>query len=377
MADEMNDAATLIANTIRRFLAVRRVQKRARMTWLRVYDPAFNIYFWFNKINGQSQWTLPRFIEKFSERDLKAAALLNRIVRSFIGRMRVRKVAHTRYTRFYDSNLNRFYWMNNETEVTSWKASPWLVKQDIPMPPEDNQLYAAMQKIKDLEAALKDKEREIKAVRKKRYEELEPKVLEDRVKHAKNLTRSKNLDEWSIDDLAAWFTELKMEEYIPFLYANRVDGNLFINLSDEDWVDMGITNKFHTRKLQIILKSYRIRYQRKKEKIFYDEDDELLSEYAPSELSDMINAEGVVEEESESESSEESYVSEEEEIILTEEQLLEKAMDEANITMEVLVPGDGKNFPMIGDIVRVRYVCFLYDSEKVCFTSCMAYPLQE
>ena len=360
-----NNSATLIANTIRVFLAVRKVQKRAKLTWLRVYDPAFNIYFWFNKINGQSQWTLPRFIDKFSEKDIKSAALINRIIRSYIGRMRIRKVAHSRFTRFYDSTLNRFYWMDNETDVTSWKASPWLVKQDIPMPPEDNQLYSAMQRIKDLELALKDKEKEIKDVRKKRYDELEPKVLEDRVRNAKNLTRSKNMDEWSIDELSAWFTELKMESYISFLYANRVDGNLFINLSDEDWVDMGITNKFHTRKLQIILKSFRIRYQRKKEKIFYDEDDELLSEYAPSELSDMINAEGVVEEESDSESSEESYFSEEEEIILTAEQMLEKALDDNNIGIEVLVPGDGKNFPMIGDIVRVRYVCFLLDSEKV------------
>jgi hypothetical protein len=46
-------------------------------------------------------------------------------------------------------------------------------------------------------------------------------VLVDRVKSAKNLERSKDLDEWTIDELAAWFTELKMEEYIPFIYANR------------------------------------------------------------------------------------------------------------------------------------------------------------
>lgn len=88
------------------------------------------------------------------------------------------------------------------------------------------------------------------------------------------------------------------------LYIFRVDGNLFINLSDDDWADMGITNKFHVRKLQIILKSYRIRYQRKKDKIFYSEEDELLSEYAPSELSDMIAAEDKSDSEPESEESE-------------------------------------------------------------------------
>lgn len=54
-----------------------------------------------------------------------------------------------------------------------------------------------------------------------------------------------------------------------------------------------------------------------------------------------------------------SYSSEEEEIVLTAEQLIEKELDDKNIRIEVLVPGDGKNFPMVGDIVRVRYVSYL------------------
>jgi hypothetical protein len=49
------------------------------------------------------------------------------------------------------------------------------------------------------------------------------------------------------------------------------------------------------RKLQIIMKSYRLRYQRKKDMIDQlGEDDELLSEYSPSELSDIIGAEGIL-----------------------------------------------------------------------------------
>lgn len=46
-----------------------------------------------------------------------------------------------------------------------------------------------------------------------------------------------------------------------------MDGLLFINLSEDEWPDMGIGNKFHTRKLQLILKSYKVRYQRRKDKI--------------------------------------------------------------------------------------------------------------
>lgn len=66
---------------------------------------------------------------------------------------------------------------------------------------------------------------------------------------------------------------------------------LFINLSEAEWTDMGITNRFHIRKLQLIMKSYRIRYQRKKDHMEVDDDDDLLSEYAPSELSAILAAE--------------------------------------------------------------------------------------
>jgi hypothetical protein len=72
---------------------------------------------------------------------------------------------------------------------------------------------------------------------------------------------------------------------------SRVDGLLFINLTDDEWPDMGITNRVHVRKLQLILKAFRIRYQRKRDKIEVDEDDDVVSEISPSELSDMIMAE--------------------------------------------------------------------------------------
>ena len=61
---------------------------------------------------------------------------------------------------------------------------------------------------------------------------------------------------------------------------------------------MGITNRFHLRKLELILRSYRLRYERRKEQKGAahgdgedEEEEELLSEYAPSELSAIIAAE--------------------------------------------------------------------------------------
>ena len=52
----------------------------------------------------------------------------------------------------------------------------------VPMAPEDEMLYNSVQKIKELEATIKAKDQEIKAVRKQTYEQLEPQVMADRVK---------------------------------------------------------------------------------------------------------------------------------------------------------------------------------------------------
>ena len=85
----------------------------------------------------------------------------------------------------------------------------------------------------------------------------------------------------------------------------RVDGLLFINLAEAEWGDMGITNRFHIRKLQLILTQYKARYERKREKIrrgeldLEEDEDEIGTEYSPSELSDIIRQEGMSDSESE------------------------------------------------------------------------------
>lgn len=362
-----NKAATRIQCVIRKFLALVRMRKVSYRTWLRVYDPAFKLYFFYNRVNGKSQWTLPMFMKWFTKEDEAAALFICRIVRSFLGRMRARKVAHERYVRYFDANMSKFYWINKQTNLTFWKASAWLTRQTIPMPYEDEMLYNQYLKIQELTKLLKEKESEIKEVRKKRYEDLEPEVLADRVKDAKLLVRSKHMNEWSIDELAAWFTELKMDAYVNFIYKNRVDGNLFINLAEEDWEDMGIKNRFHVRKLQIILKTYRTRYEKKKNKEPGD-DDELGSEYAPSELSDMIRAEdqeGDFDDEVSDDDDFEAPTQEVVKIELSQEQIEQRALDDMNIQIENVVPGDGINFPVTGDICRVKFTCNLLPSRKL------------
>ena len=60
----------------------------------------------------------------------------------------------------------------------------------------------------------------------------------------------------------------------------RVDGLLFVNLNESEREEMGIHNRFHKRKLEIILNAFQIRYKRKKSSQPIEEDD--ISEYTPS-----------------------------------------------------------------------------------------------
>jgi hypothetical protein len=98
-----------------------------------------------------SQWTLPKHIEKYSNEDIKATEKLQKVIRGYVGRMRARKLAHKKYTRFYDASVNKFYWMSNNNQKTYWKVSRWLKRQDIPLAPEDSMVFLANEKIKMLE----------------------------------------------------------------------------------------------------------------------------------------------------------------------------------------------------------------------------------
>ena len=71
------------------------------------------------------------------------------------------------------------------TQLTSWKASKWLLRQNIPLPPEDTLLLKSQKRIQELEALLSMKDDEIKIIRNTRYEDLEPQVILDRVRDAK------------------------------------------------------------------------------------------------------------------------------------------------------------------------------------------------
>ena len=59
----------------------------------------------------------------------QAATQIERIVRGFIARRRVRAKAREYYSKFFEAKGHKFYYMNNMTGETFWDPSPWLMKQ--------------------------------------------------------------------------------------------------------------------------------------------------------------------------------------------------------------------------------------------------------
>jgi hypothetical protein len=66
---------------------------------------------------------------------------------------------------------------------------------------------------------------------------------------------------------------------------------------DEDWEDMGIRNRIHVKKLQLIMKSFRLRYKHRQSRAHMlenggrsgaEDDEDDFSDYQPSELSDVL-----------------------------------------------------------------------------------------
>jgi hypothetical protein len=56
---------------------------------------------------------------------------------------------------------------------------------------------------------------------------------------------------WAVDDVAAFFTSLKLDECNPAVIENEIDGRLLLDLlADDGLADLGIKSKLQTVKIK-------------------------------------------------------------------------------------------------------------------------------
>ena len=165
--------AIRIQNMIRKYFARQRMKHISMQQWGRVFEPKIDQYFFYNTLTGKSQWHVPRWISLWYPEDIASVISFQKIARGFLGRVRTRQLSKLRYSKFYDKSSDKVYFMNNKTGETFWEPSEWLYHQRIQLAPDDQSLYDSVQKIKELEKMLKQRDQEIKDVKLKRFEELE------------------------------------------------------------------------------------------------------------------------------------------------------------------------------------------------------------
>lgn len=207
------------------------LSKLVKADWVRVFDPSSRRYFWSHvRRCKESQWKLPFGIRSlFEAEDDEAVERIQSLVRGFLAKRRTRHIAAVLYSRFYDAGEDNFYWRNNRTGETSWEVSRWLVQLHIPLSPEDEVLYAVRQQVKSLQEALKKKEEEIEGMKHApgglllvNREGNNDAARDLRIAACRKVMRSKHMSNWTTDQLAAWLMDMKMNEYIPLLYKNKL-----------------------------------------------------------------------------------------------------------------------------------------------------------
>jgi FK506-binding protein 1 len=204
------------------------------------------------------------------------------------------------------------------------------------------------------------------------FEVLDAKLRNDRLLEAKTEPRGKQMDEWTMSEVVAWFESLGFPEYEPAVIKHKVDGLLLLNMADEDWKELGVNSRLHARKIETNMKKYRIRYETKSNKkergpddsSSSDEDSGLSDLSVSSDPSDLLE-EMLELEEQEKEMNGMNDADDEGVLPPTEEELLQAKRDDENILIEVLYPGDGRSHPKEGDVVQLHYTIVLEETGKV------------
>lgn len=369
-------AARKLQRIVRGYLTRKRISELALQLYEREFDLQFHRYFYYNPLTHRSTWEVPLLLQplarQLQEQEKYCSLNIQKLARRWLARTRLRKIIAQRYERLYDGKEQVFYYHDKRKNATFFELSPFLQRFQtaIPTREDDMQLYLAQQEIKRLKAEMQEKEHEIAVLRSP------VRGMDDASSVAMRSVsleqaRSKQMDEWTTEQLCGWFRELNLAEHVDALQKHKLDGLIFLNLNEDDWTDLGITNKVQRKKLQLLMRSFRARFINKKKHVL--DDDELVSEYAASELSEILARE-FADEDSEEEEEDGGFEDEASEfgqlnrLAETREQRLERLKDERNIKIDRVVEGDSKNYPNYGDIVRVRYSILFEDGTVIAST---------
>jgi hypothetical protein len=181
-------------------------------------------YFYFNKKTGESIWEKPSIMgkETMDLRDEWAATQLQKMYRKKLARKHLADMSKQWYEKAYDPDSKDFYYVRKMDQSTRWDKPPFIAKNDdADLGPDSSKFLDRDDEIRHLKALLKEKERLIKHTEKARFAELDEKLRNERLLEAKQEPRGKQMDEWTMAEVVAWFESLGFPEYVPTLQTER------------------------------------------------------------------------------------------------------------------------------------------------------------
>jgi len=102
-----------------------------------------------------------------------------------------------------------------------------------------------------------DEEEPVKKKEPKKSTPKKPKKPEESDEEApvkkRRQTKKAPENKWTPDDVIKWLTDNKYNEFIPAFQNEQIDGSMFLKLTEEDLVDMGLSNVPRHKRLRLII----------------------------------------------------------------------------------------------------------------------------
>ncbi|CAM9822157.1 unnamed protein product [Chrysoparadoxa australica] len=347
----------------RRWKARDLARNKFRAALERTYDEEKGGYTYLNRITGTARFGPPRIFENepFEPKEGWAIRLIQGGIRSRNARRKALAMLDGIWLKEYDNTSDQWYYTNKLSGRTSW-TKPFLYgSHEPPVNEMDAIVLGKDVEIEKLKKQLEKKEKEARDAKRL----LEARIQAERVKLGELdvdsvAHRSKHMDEWSIEAVMNWFEEIGFKEYRDALKEHKVDGILLLHLLGEDWVHLGIRSPLHVRRIDVAMQKYRLRFQNRQAGGDDEDDDysDVSASDTPSELLDEEELYGP--DGSDDEQNEELGEGE-----LDKDELLERKLDEENITKEILFEGDGDERPLVGDVAKIHFTCTTLDGHVV------------
>lgn len=345
----------------------------SRSVWEIAHDAESGDYFYYNRRTETSTWEKPLILGskppyRTDHEASRAATRIQSMFRCALARRRAATQASLVYRKEYDPVSGEFYYSNTVTGEARWNDPVGRIGGSAPLGGDSKLILDRDTQISELKRQLEAKDAEIERVRSARFEELGREVrLRRMVATLKGAKRSRNFDQWRCEQVAAWFVDMNLSEHVPALLNAKIDGLLLLNMDDDDLRELGVTKRVHLRKIELALRRYRKRYEQQRAE--NDSDDERavgIKDEDDSEDEDGSHEDddGTQDKAASAEKVEapNRRIANADDLLPTEEELLEFERDRANVKIEVVFPGDDKNFAEIGDVVRCHCICKLAET---------------